>query len=88
MRAEELKRDKYEAALDRVHMSFTPFVMESIGGFGPSCDPVLFKIGRSLAGVERIPTGQTVYRLKQQLQCKWMRLLGASLAAQAAHIIE
>ena len=33
-RAEELKRDNYEKDLDAAHIAFTPFVMESVGGFG------------------------------------------------------
>ena len=33
-RAEEVKRDKYEAGLDRLQLAFIPFVMESMGGFG------------------------------------------------------
>ena len=54
-----------------------------MGGFGQACNLVLQLIGRSLAEVDRIPAGVAIVRLKQQIQCKWMRMLGASLAAQA-----
>jgi hypothetical protein len=33
-RQKKLKRDKYEADLRRLNMSFTPFAVESMGGFG------------------------------------------------------
>ena len=80
-RAEELKRDRYEAQVDQLHMSF---VMESIGGFGDSCDTILVKIGRALADIDRTSRNRAVRRLKQRLQCQWMKSLGAALAAQAA----
>ena len=83
-RAEKLKRDKYEADVDRQHMTFSPFVMESLGGFGESCTPILQKVSRALADIDKITPSQALRRLKQRLQCRWMQLLGASLAAQVA----
>ena len=83
-RAEKLKRDKYEADVDSRHMVFSPFVMESVDGFGDSCKPILQQIGRALADVDKISPSQSVLRLKKRLQCRWMQMLGASLAAQAA----
>ena len=83
-RAEELKRDRYEAQVDQLHMSFVPFVMESMGGFGDSCDTILVKMGRALADIDRTSRNRAVRRLKQRIQCLWMKSLGAALAAQAA----
>ena len=87
-RAEELKRDKYEADLDQLQLTFSPFIMESLGGFGEACDPIISKIGRALADVDKITPSQAARRLKQRLQCRWMMMLGASLAAQAAKFAE
>ena len=83
-RAEEVKRDKYEAGLDRLQLAFIPFVMESMGGFGGGCNLVLHKIGRALADVERVSPEIATHRLKQLVQCKWMQMIGSSLAAQFA----
>ena len=87
-RAEELKRDKYEADLDRLQMTFSPFIMESLGGFGDACGPIISKIGRALSDVDKITPSQAVRRLKQRLQCCWMKMLGASLAAQVSKFAE
>ena len=87
-RAEELKRDKYEADLDQIQMTFSPFIMESLGGFGAACDPVISKIGRALADVDKITPSQAAKRLKKRLQCRWMIMLGAALAAQATKFAE
>jgi hypothetical protein len=76
-RAEELKRDKYEMDVDRLHMAFVPFIIES-------CNEVIDKIGRALADIDRIPRSQSTRRFKQRIQCLWMKRLGACLAAQAA----
>jgi hypothetical protein len=84
-RAEKEKRKKYETALVNKGLAFTPFVMESMGGFGSSCSLVLQLIGRSLSEVDHVSTGVAVVRLKQQIQCKWMRSLGSSLSAQASN---
>ena len=80
---EETKRNNYEQDLDKGHMAFAPFVMESVGGFGSSCDAVLTRIGRPLADIERISVSKAIFRIKQRIQCRWMRMLGAALAAQA-----
>ena len=61
-------------------MSFVPFVMESMGGFGDSC----VKMGRALADIDRTSRNRAVRRLKQRLQCLWMKSLGAALAPQTA----
>ena len=55
------------------------FAMESLGGFGESCGPILAKIGCQLSGVDKIMESQAIRRLKQRLQCCWMKILGASL---------
>jgi hypothetical protein len=48
MKAEARKNAKYAAAWRRNGHTFYPFVMESMGGFGPGCHVVLSKIATSL----------------------------------------
>ena len=84
-RSEEGKRNKYEADVDRLRMTFVPFVMESLGGFGAGRQQVFRALGPAIAAVDYMSPRVAITRLKIKLQCKWMRLLGASLAAQAAY---
>ena len=41
-------------------MTFVPFVMESLGGFGDACDTILVKIGRALADIDRTSRNRAV----------------------------
>jgi hypothetical protein len=59
--------------------------MKTTGGFGKGCLAVLQKVGNALAGVDRVKPGKAIYRLKQRIQCRWMKMLGAVLANQAAN---
>ena len=47
-------------------------------------DLVLHKIGRALVDVERVFPEIATHRLKQLAKCKWMQMIGSSLAAQFA----
>ena len=79
-RMESRKREKYEYLVTLQGLFFIPFVMESLGGFGPQCSVVIDKIGRALADVDHIRSGSAKSRLRVKLQFKWMSLLGNCFA--------
>ena len=80
-RAEKRKRDTYQRALVMAGYAFAPFAMESLGGFGPACKPVIAKIGQALADVDGITPGLAAARLRKKLQFRWMSSLGRLIAA-------
>ena len=54
-RAALLKRDKYERRCNGKNLLFTPFAMESIGGFGKECYELMDRIGARLAEIQDAP---------------------------------
>ena len=67
MRAEKLKREKYEARLADRNLLFTPFIIESLGGMGSACDKILKRIGAKIAEIDHISRGISVSRIRSRL---------------------
>lgn len=83
-RAAQAKRGRYQKELENHGMLFSPFAIESLGGFHADCTEILTYIGSALSHVESGSSENITSRLKTRLNFVWQRALGQALASQAA----
>ena len=78
---EKEKRRKYEEQLNRNHMDFVPFVMDTLGCFGEAAKGLLKSLGNAMRDVDQLTAAQSAARLRKMLQFTWQAELGAALVS-------
>ena len=71
--AADKKVKKYKALCDALALDFSPFVTDSMGGFGPGCKHVVDVLANKLAQSEFLPMSLAVARVRRVIQCAFMR---------------
>lgn len=75
LKAELEKINKYrdDFAGREETISFRPFVMETLGGYGTKTEAVIKKLARNIAGMDRITTREAEQRLRNELTVVMMK---------------
>ncbi len=79
-KAAEAKRLNYEKAVVEAGWKFSPFPMETLGGFGEECDEILRSIGEGLARFSGISTSKATKRLQERISFRYQKFLGIILS--------